>query len=54
MSPDPEIRATVERAAGILADAGAVIEVPAFVTREMLDGLDDFWRQRVPGWTSCP
>ncbi|MBB3018448.1 aspartyl-tRNA(Asn)/glutamyl-tRNA(Gln) amidotransferase subunit A [Microvirga lupini] len=44
---DPEIRATVERAAQLLSQAGAVIEeVPAFITREMLDGLDDFWRQR--------
>jgi aspartyl-tRNA(Asn)/glutamyl-tRNA(Gln) amidotransferase subunit A len=50
MPLDPEIRATVERAAQLLGDAGAVIEeVPAFVTREMLDGLDDFWRQRA--WT---
>lgn len=50
MPLDPEIRATVERAAQLLGDAGAVIEeVPAFITREMLDGLDDFWRQRA--WT---
>jgi aspartyl-tRNA(Asn)/glutamyl-tRNA(Gln) amidotransferase subunit A len=47
MPLDPEIRATVESAAKIFADAGATIEeVPAFITREMLDGLDDFWRQR--------
>jgi aspartyl-tRNA(Asn)/glutamyl-tRNA(Gln) amidotransferase subunit A len=50
MPLDPEIRAVVERAAQLLGDAGAVIEeVPAFITREMLDGLDDFWRQRA--WT---
>ncbi|MBM1174080.1 amidase [Microvirga arabica] len=50
MPVDPEIRATVERAAQLLGSAGAVIEaVPAFITREMLDGLDDFWRQRA--WT---
>jgi len=47
---DPEIRTAVERAAQLFAAAGAVIEeVPPFVTREMLDGLDDFWRQRA--WT---
>lgn len=47
MPLDPDTRAAVERAAKILADAGAIIEtVPPFVTREMLDGLDDFWRQR--------
>lgn len=44
---DPEIRAAVEKAAKILEHAGAIIEeVKPFVTREMLDGLDDFWRQR--------
>lgn len=47
MPLDPEIHACVEAAAKTFANAGAIIEdVPAFVTREMLDGLDDFWRQR--------
>lgn len=47
MPLDPEIRGAVERAAKAFADRGAVIEeLPAFITREMLDGLDDFWRQR--------
>ncbi|WP_264478290.1 amidase [Microvirga rosea] len=47
MALDPEVRACIENAAKALADAGAVVEqVPAFITREMLDGLDDFWRQR--------
>ncbi len=47
MPLDPEIRATVENAAKAFADAGAIIEeMPPFITREMLDGLDDFWRQR--------
>jgi aspartyl-tRNA(Asn)/glutamyl-tRNA(Gln) amidotransferase subunit A len=47
MPLDPGIRAAVEGAAKALKEAGAVIgEVPPFVTREMLDGLDDFWRQR--------
>jgi aspartyl-tRNA(Asn)/glutamyl-tRNA(Gln) amidotransferase subunit A len=44
---DPEVRATVERAAGAFASAGAIVEpMPAFITRTMLDGLDLFWRQR--------
>jgi aspartyl-tRNA(Asn)/glutamyl-tRNA(Gln) amidotransferase subunit A len=43
----PETRAAIERAARLLADAGArVEEVPPFLTRAMLDGLDRFWRQR--------
>jgi aspartyl-tRNA(Asn)/glutamyl-tRNA(Gln) amidotransferase subunit A len=47
MTLDPEVRAVVESAASAFAGAGAVVEeVPAFITREMLDGLDDFWRQR--------
>jgi aspartyl-tRNA(Asn)/glutamyl-tRNA(Gln) amidotransferase subunit A len=44
---DPEVRGCVETAAELFAQAGARIEaMPPFVTREMLDGLDDFWRQR--------
>jgi aspartyl-tRNA(Asn)/glutamyl-tRNA(Gln) amidotransferase subunit A len=44
---DPEVRACVEAAARTFADAGAIIEeVKPFITRGMLDGLDDFWRQR--------
>lgn len=44
---DPEVRACVEGAAKAFAEAGAIIEeVKPFVTRQMLDGLDDFWRQR--------
>lgn len=47
LSLDAEIRAAVEAAARIFAEAGAHVEPMApFVTREMLDGLDDFWRQR--------
>ena len=47
LSLDPEIRDAVEKAAKLLEHAGAVIEeVKPFVTRAMLDGLDDFWRQR--------
>lgn len=44
---EPQVRAVIEAAAKAFADAGAIVEpTPAFLTREMLDGLDDFWRQR--------
>ncbi|HEX2134843.1 MAG TPA: amidase [Microvirga sp.] len=44
---DPEVRSAVERAVETFAAAGAAIEpVAPFLTRTMLDGLDDFWRQR--------
>ncbi|WP_243367811.1 amidase [Microvirga solisilvae] len=47
LSLDPEIRDAVEKAAKLFEHAGATIEeVKPFITREMLDGLDDFWRQR--------
>ena len=41
------VRAVVQNAARAFADAGAhVKEVPGVMTREMLDGLDAFWRAR--------
>ncbi|WP_460451920.1 amidase [Alsobacter sp. SYSU BS001988] len=44
---DPEVRAAVERAASLFEAAGAIVEpVAPVLTREMLDGLDDFWRVR--------
>lgn len=44
---EPEVRAAVERAAGAFADAGAIVEQAGpFLTRDMLDGLDRFWRAR--------
>lgn len=47
MALDPEVREAVEAAARLLEAAGAIVEpVPAILTREMLDGLDDFWRAR--------
>ena len=50
MPVEPETRAAIERAARLFADAGAHIEeVPPFLTRPMVDGLDRFWRQRA--WT---
>ena len=45
--PASETRAAVERAAQDFAEAGATVEaLPAFLTQEMLDGLDRFWRMR--------
>lgn len=47
LAVDPETKAAIAVAAEAFAAAGAVVEeAPAFLTREMLDGLDDFWRQR--------
>ncbi|KGM31160.1 amidase, partial [Inquilinus limosus] len=47
MALDPEVRDAVEAAARLLEAEGAIVEpVPAILTREMLDGLDDFWRAR--------
>lgn len=47
MDLDPEVAAIVEDAAKRMADAGALVEpVGAVLTRDMLDGLDDFWRAR--------
>jgi len=44
---DPEVRAAVEAAARLLEAAGARIEpMKPFLTRDMLDGLDRFWRMR--------
>jgi aspartyl-tRNA(Asn)/glutamyl-tRNA(Gln) amidotransferase subunit A len=43
----PETRAAVERAARDFEAAGAhVTALPPFLTQEMLDGLDHFWRMR--------
>jgi aspartyl-tRNA(Asn)/glutamyl-tRNA(Gln) amidotransferase subunit A len=47
LAVEPEVRAAVEAAAGAFTQAGAVVEpVRPFLSREMLDGLDRFWRQR--------
>ncbi|MGC4944531.1 amidase [Kribbella sp. DT2] len=44
---DPEITAAVTKAAQTLEAVGAIItEIPPIITREMLDGLDRFWRVR--------
>jgi aspartyl-tRNA(Asn)/glutamyl-tRNA(Gln) amidotransferase subunit A len=47
LAVEPQVRAAIEAAARAFAEAGAVVEpARAFLTRGMLDGLDDFWRQR--------
>ncbi|HEY2205302.1 MAG TPA: amidase [Pseudonocardia sp.] len=47
LAVDPEIGDAVLAAARALEAAGAVLErVEPFLTREMLDGLDTFWRVR--------
>lgn len=44
---DPQIRASIEEAARQFELEGAIIEsVQPFLTRDMLDGLDRFWRRR--------
>jgi len=43
----PAVRAAVDAAAKRFADAGAIVEpIAAFSTREMIDGMDAFWRFR--------
>ncbi|HEY3678922.1 MAG TPA: amidase [Bradyrhizobium sp.] len=45
---DPEVRAVAMKAAKAFEAAGAVVtEVDSILTREMLDGLDNFWRARM-------
>jgi aspartyl-tRNA(Asn)/glutamyl-tRNA(Gln) amidotransferase subunit A len=44
---EPEVRAVIERAAGIFAAHGAeIVEMTPFLTEEMLAGQDLFWRVR--------
>ena len=46
-APSPEVKAAVERAARDFEAAGAHVEpLKPFLTQEMLDGLDRFWRTR--------
>ena len=47
LAVEPAVRAAVEDAARRLAAEGAVVTpVDPFMTRAMIDGLDDFWRMR--------
>ena len=44
---EPEVRAAIEASARLLESAGAVVEpIGPFMTREMIDGMDHFWRMR--------
>ena len=44
---EPDVLAAVQRAAALFEQAGAVVQPMApFFTREMLDGMDHFWRMR--------
>jgi aspartyl-tRNA(Asn)/glutamyl-tRNA(Gln) amidotransferase subunit A len=47
LAVDPEIGAAVLAAALVFEAAGAIVEpMPPFMTRAMVEGLDDFWRTR--------
>ena len=44
---EPEVRAAVEAAARAFEAAGAIVTpIEPFMTRAMIDGIDDFWRTR--------
>ena len=44
---EPEVRTAVEAAARAFEAAGAIVTpIPPFMTRAMIDGMDDFWRTR--------
>jgi Asp-tRNA(Asn)/Glu-tRNA(Gln) amidotransferase A subunit family amidase len=48
--PTPDVRTAIERAARDFEAAGAHVEpLKPFLTQEMLDGLDRFWRARALG-----
>lgn len=50
LAVEPEVEAAVRAAARCFAAAGAIVtEVRPVLTREMLDGLDVFWRARFWG-----
>ena len=47
IAAEPEVRAAVEAAARAFEAAGAIVTpLPPFMTRAMIDGMDDFWRTR--------
>src|SRR5579859_916451 len=47
-APEQPVRETTVKAAKAFESAGAVVtEVDSILTREMLDGLDNFWRARM-------
>jgi len=47
IAAEPEVRAAVVAAAQAFEAAGAIVTpMPPFMTRAMVDGMDDFWRTR--------
>jgi aspartyl-tRNA(Asn)/glutamyl-tRNA(Gln) amidotransferase subunit A len=47
LAVEPETAAAVRAAAALFEAAGAIVEpMPAFMTRDMADGMDRFWRMR--------
>ena len=47
LPPEPEIVVAIQHAAKLFADQGAIIEpIEPYLTAEMLNGLDLFWRTR--------
>ncbi|MBS0507850.1 MAG: amidase [Proteobacteria bacterium] len=47
LAVDPQVRAAVESATRLFEQAGAIVEpMRPFFTRQMLDGMDHFWRMR--------
>ena len=47
IATEPEVRAAVEAAARAFEAAGAIVTpIAPFMTRAMIDGIDDFWRTR--------
>jgi aspartyl-tRNA(Asn)/glutamyl-tRNA(Gln) amidotransferase subunit A len=47
LAVEPEVRKAVEAAAAAFEAAGAIVTpIGPFMTRAMIDGMDDFWRMR--------
>ncbi len=47
LATEPEVRTAIESAARLFEQAGAIVEpMRPFFTRQMLDGMDHFWRMR--------
>ena len=47
LPPEPEVASAIQRAAKLFADRGAIVEpVKPYLSEEMLNGVDLFWRTR--------
>ncbi len=47
LAVEPDVRSAVEAAARVFEAAGAIVTpIKPFMTRAMIDGMDDFWRTR--------